>query len=83
METSGDIQTPVKRGIFDFIVLRNVQMALENAVSTNMILSLLGPVLSKFVESLPLRDFQTVLKSSSKLTNTIPKAFCSLLGHRQ
>lgn len=55
-------------------------MALENAVSTNMILSLLGPVLSKFVESLPLRDFQTVLKSSSKLTKYHSQSFLLFTG---
>lgn len=38
--------------------LLNVQMALENAVSTNIILSFLGLALFKFVESLPLRDFK-------------------------
>lgn len=55
-------------------------MVLENAVSTNIILSLLGLVLFKFVESLPLRDFQTVLKSSSKLTKYHFQSFLLFTG---
>lgn len=69
-----------EKGHIWFHHLRNVQMVLENAISTNIILSLLGLVLFKFVESLPLRDFQTVLKSSSKLTKYHFQSFLLFTG---